>query len=49
MITLYGSVRLGNETRELSGEGDTYERAKAALLAQVPEGATLLGLSRWPC
>lgn len=48
MITLYGAINT-TERIELSAQGDTYESAHAALVAQVPDGVQLLGISRWPC
>lgn len=48
MITLYGTVLIGDERTEITAQGNTYEAAHAALVAQVPEGVQLLGISRWP-
>ncbi|MFE3998014.1 hypothetical protein ACFX43_04340 [Nocardioides sp. YIM B13467] len=35
-----------HEPIELTGSGDTYEAAKAALEEQLPEGWPLLGIGR---
>lgn len=35
-----------DEPIELTGSGDTYEAAKAALEEQLPEGWVLLGIAR---
>ena len=47
MITLYGTVRQGEETRPTEATGDDYAVARAALDELVPEGWQLLGISRW--
>lgn len=41
MVKLRGTIR-PVETQEVSAEGDSYEEARQALQAQVPEGWELL-------
>lgn len=41
MVKLRGTIR-PVETQELSAEGDSYDEARQALQAQVPEGWELL-------
>lgn len=50
-MRLHGIIRHSDEASAevpVSVEAETYEAAHAALRAEVPEGAELVGISRWP-
>lgn len=53
LVTLYGGIRPwpvdDGRREELAITRATAEDARDALIARVPEGWQLLGLSRWPC
>jgi len=53
LVTIYGGIRPwpvdDGRREELSITRGTYEEARDALVARVPEGWQLLGLSPWPC
>lgn len=36
------------EHRHLEATGDDYDQAYAAVVAQLPAGWTMIGISRWP-
>jgi hypothetical protein len=54
-VTVYTRIRptaavndpIPTERRDLQETADTYEAARDALLARVPEGWVALGLGRW--
>lgn len=52
LVTLYGSARPvpdDGRREEITVTRATYEEARDAVYARVPEGWQLLGLSTWPC
>lgn len=56
-VRIYASIRPKRidgsdeepESVEISAEGDSYEDARPALDAKVPDGWQMLSISRWPC
>ncbi len=52
LVTLYASARpIPDDGRreEVTVTRATYDEAREAVCARVPEGWQLLGLSTWPC
>lgn len=52
LVTLYASARPSPEDgrrEEITVTRATYDEARDAVYARVPEGWQLLGLSTWPC
>lgn len=52
LVTLYASARPNPDDgrrEEITVTRATYDEARDAVYARVPEGGQLLGLSTWPC